>query len=76
MDVTAGWDLDTLDALRRTTAGEVLVAGDPGYDAARTVWNAMIDRHPRVIIRCRSTADVLAAVTFARQQGLPVSVRR
>ena len=75
MDVTAGWDLDTLDALRRTTAGEVLVAGDPGYDAARTVWNAMIDRHPRVIIRCRSTADVVAAVTFARQQGLPVSVR-
>jgi FAD/FMN-containing dehydrogenase len=64
-----------IDALRGSLGGEVLVAGDAGYDAARAVWNAMIDRRPGVIVRCRTTADVIAAVTFAREHGQPVSVR-
>ena len=66
---------DGLDALRATVGGDVLVDGDPGYDTARAVWNAMIDRRPGVIVRCRTTADVIAAVTFARDHGQPVSVR-
>ncbi len=64
-----------LIALRAAVAGEVLVAGDPGYDAARAVWNAMIDRHPAVIVRCRTSNDVVAGVNAAREHGLPVSVR-
>jgi FAD/FMN-containing dehydrogenase len=62
-------------ALRGSIDGEVLVATDPGYDDARAVWNAMIDRYPAVIVRCRGTADVITAVDFARGHGLPVSVR-
>jgi FAD/FMN-containing dehydrogenase len=53
----------------------VLTADDPGYDAARAVWNGMIDRHPALIARCTGTADVMAAVRFARAEGLPLSVK-
>ncbi|TCC50536.1 FAD-binding oxidoreductase [Kribbella pittospori] len=53
----------------------LLRAGDAGYDEARTVWNAMVDRHPAVIARCQDTADVVAAVRFARTAGLEIGVR-
>jgi FAD/FMN-containing dehydrogenase len=53
----------------------MLTAGDPGYDQARTVWNAMIDRRPRIIARCASAADVVAAVRAARDLGLEIGVR-
>ena len=69
------FDDEAVGALRGSVGREVLVARDPGYDAARTVWNAMIDRRPGVIVRCRTTADVIAAVMFARQHDQPVSVR-
>jgi FAD/FMN-containing dehydrogenase len=55
--------------------GELLRDGDPGYDDARRVFNAAIDRRPALIARCTGAADVIAAVGFAREQGLPVSVR-
>ena len=55
--------------------GQVLKPGDAGYDTARTVWNAMIDRYPRLIVRCASTADVVAAVRLARDLGLEIGVR-
>ena len=71
----AALDPAALDALRRTVEGDVLLEGDAGYDGARAVWNAMIDRHPLVIVRCRTTADVVAAVSFAREGRLPMSVR-
>ncbi|MEA2519960.1 MAG: hypothetical protein QOF49_2040 [Chloroflexota bacterium] len=64
-----------LIALRDTVAGDVLLPGDSGYDDARAVWNAMIDRRPTVIVRCRTTADVVATVSFARDHRQPVSVR-
>lgn len=64
-----------LMALRADFHGEVLTSGDAGYDEARAVWNAMIDRRPDLIARCRDTTDVARAVTFARQQGMPVSIR-
>lgn len=53
----------------------ILMPGDPGYDAARSVWNAMVDRHPRVIARCASPDDVVAAVRAARDLGLEIGVR-
>src|SRR5215213_8591729 len=64
-----------VDALRSALLGEALVPGDDHYDAARAVWNAMIDRRPALIVRCKGPADVLDAVRFARTQGLPVSIR-
>src|SRR4051794_4120086 len=56
--------------------GDRLVAvGDPGYDDARAVYNAMIDRHPALVARCTSAADVAQAIGFARAHDLPLAVR-
>jgi hypothetical protein len=49
--------------------GEVLRPGAAAYDEARTIWNGMIDRRPAVIVRCTGTADVIACVNFAREEG-------
>ena len=64
-----------VETLRAGLRGTALLPGDEGYDEARAVWNAMIDRRPAVIVRCNGVADVIDAVTFARAQGLPVSIR-
>jgi FAD/FMN-containing dehydrogenase len=55
--------------------GELIEPRDPGYDAARKVYNAMILRRPRLIARCFDAADVVAAVNFAREHKLLVSIR-
>ena len=68
MDVAAG-------GLRGTIAGEVIVPADSGYDEARSTFNATIDRRPYAIVRPRTTADVVAAVRWARDTDLPIAVR-
>jgi FAD/FMN-containing dehydrogenase len=55
--------------------GEVLQPGDASYDDARMVQNGLIDRHPAIIVRCSGSADVIAAVNFARSQNLVLSIR-
>ncbi|MFP5219486.1 MAG: FAD-binding oxidoreductase [Actinomycetes bacterium] len=65
----------TIERLRAAMAGEVLVAGDEGYDEARRVWNADVDRRPAVIARCTTTGDVAAALRHAVEHGLEVAVR-
>ena len=65
----------TLEELRARVHGQTIAAGDPAYDAARAVYNGMIDRRPRVIVRCTDVADVMVAVEFAREHGINLSVR-
>ncbi|HEX5155598.1 MAG TPA: FAD-binding oxidoreductase [Ktedonobacterales bacterium] len=68
-------DRGQLDALRSKIRGEIILPDDAAYDEARHVFNAMIDRHPAVIVRCNDVADVISAVNFGRQAQLNVSVR-
>ncbi len=72
-------DSDDSDPGRRL-AGAVawtrcFIPARPGYDESRTIWNAMIDRRPALIARCVGVGDVVACVTFAREQRLPISVK-
>jgi len=64
-----------IEALRGTFRGELLLPGDDGYDPARQVYNAMVDRRPALIARCLGVADVAAAIAFGRTAGLEISVR-
>ena len=64
-----------LDDLAGRIGGRLLRPADDGYDAARAVHNALVDRRPAVIVRCRSAADAAAALRFARAAGLDVCVR-
>ena len=68
-------DVSAIEALRAGFRGQVLQPEEAGYDAARAVWNGMIDRRPAVIARCAGVADVIAAVNFAQSNELVVSVR-
>lgn len=61
--------------LRAALRGPVLGPGDEGYDATRRVWNAMIDRRPALIARCVCADDVVAAIGFAREHELRLSIR-
>jgi FAD/FMN-containing dehydrogenase len=65
----------TLDELRAQVRGEVVGPGDEGYDDARAVHNAMIDRRPAVVVRCANAGDVMTTVDFARENALDLSVR-
>jgi FAD/FMN-containing dehydrogenase len=64
-----------IDALAAAMTGRVLQAGDEGYEEARRVHNGLIDRRPALIVRCRTAADVAAAVQFARRGGHEISIR-
>ena len=65
----------TLDALRNQVRGDVIGTGDEGYEQARRVYNAMIDRRPTVVVRPVNAGDVMAAVNFAREGRLALAVR-
>jgi FAD/FMN-containing dehydrogenase len=66
---------ESLEALAAELRGDLIAPGDPSYDEAREIFNAMHDRRPTVIARCASTDDVGAAVNFAREVGLELAVR-
>ncbi len=65
----------TVNDLRGTLRGTLIQPHDEGYHEARAVWNGTIDRHPAVITKCAGTADVIAAVNFAREHDLEIAVR-
>ncbi len=64
-----------IEVLKASLRGELIQPGDEGYDAARKVYNGMIDKRPALIARCADVADVIAAVNFGRENGLLVSIR-
>ncbi len=76
---TQGIDIErernALDDFRARVRGPFLLPGDPGYDEARSIWNAMIDRRPALIVRCLGAADVMTGVNFARERGLALSIK-
>jgi len=64
-----------IDDFKAALRGQLILPDDAGYDEARTVWNAMIDRRPAMIARCAGVADVRVAIGFARAQHLPLAIR-
>jgi FAD/FMN-containing dehydrogenase len=66
---------DTIRKFKESLRGELILADDAGYDDARSVWNAMIDRRPALIVRCLGVADVITAVNFAREYGIALSIK-
>ncbi len=64
-----------LARLRQQHRGPVIGPGEASYDSTRAIWNGMIDRRPAAIARCAGAADVVAALRFARERELPISVR-
>ena len=75
VDDPASLDPGTVETLRGQLGGKLFLPGEPDYDDARRVWNGMIDKHPMLIVRASGVADVRRAVTFAREQELPVSIK-
>jgi FAD/FMN-containing dehydrogenase len=71
----AAVDAATLEALRKNLQGELVLPGDRAYDEARAIWNAMVDRRPALIVRCKGTADVVRAVNFAGEHDLLLAIR-
>jgi FAD/FMN-containing dehydrogenase len=69
------WNEATLQAYRAQMRGTLVKRGDPEFDEARKVYNAMIDKRPRLIARCADVADVIASVNFARDNNLLLAVR-
>ena len=68
-------DEASVDALRTDLRGPLLRQGAEGYDAARAIWNGMIDKRPGLIARCTGVADVMASVRFAREHDLLVAIK-
>src|SRR5262245_19358709 len=67
-------DQETIDRFAQTLRGRLVTSG-PDYDQARTIWNAMIDRRPALVVRCLGANDVMQAVRFAREHELLLAVR-
>src|SRR5215210_2701956 len=68
-------DAATRTELSDSLDGTLLLPGDPAYDETRTIWNAIVDRRPLVIIRCASVRDVVTAVRTAREHDLEIGIR-
>jgi FAD/FMN-containing dehydrogenase len=66
---------DALDGLRMRLRGPLFLPGEAGHEESRSVWNAMIDRKPAVVARCRGVADVITCVQFARDNDMLLSIK-
>ena len=68
-------DEDAIENFKSKLRGELCLPGESGYEQARAIWNGMIERRPQWVARCTGVADVIAAVNFARDNELLLSVR-
>jgi hypothetical protein len=75
MVIASRMTTEQIDGLRGQIHGDVIQPGDASYDEARTLYNAMIDKRPAIVVRCVDAADVIASVKFARANGLDIGVR-
>lgn len=66
---------ETVEAFRQRVRGSVLLPADGGFEEATRLWNGMVEKTPALVVRATGTADVVAAVTFAREHDLALSVR-
>src|SRR5690554_4510255 len=66
---------EIIDVFRNDFQGQIYTPDDPGYDDARRIWNAHINKYPLIIACCSGVADVMAALNFSRQNNLTVAVR-
>jgi FAD/FMN-containing dehydrogenase len=73
--ITAALDASAVSTFREAFAGEIVLPDDPSYDAARIVWNGMIDRRPAIVVRPTGVADVMSALRFGREHDLQIAVR-
>ncbi|MBW4519096.1 MAG: FAD-binding oxidoreductase [Scytolyngbya sp. HA4215-MV1] len=72
--MTTQWN-ETIETLKTHVKGQVILPNDPSYNEVREIWNAMIDRRPAVIVQCAVADDVATVITFARENGLELSIR-
>jgi hypothetical protein len=75
LTVEAPLDAEAVAGFTGRVRGPVFAPGTSAYDEARSIWNALIDRRPALIVQCSGTADVVDAVNFAREQGLALSIK-
>jgi FAD/FMN-containing dehydrogenase len=66
---------DTVRKFKESLRGELILADEPGFNEARSLWNAMIDRRPALIARCLGVADVVTAINFAREHGIALTIK-
>ncbi len=66
---------EVIEAFRGQLRGALCMPGDADYEKSRSLWNAMIDRRPKLVVRAAGAADVIRAVSFSREQDLPLAVR-
>src|SRR5499427_6721494 len=66
---------EAIKRLKSKIKGEIVLPGDSRYDEVRKIWNAMIERRPALIVRCAEANDVPHAISFARENGLELSIR-
>src|SRR5688572_15256264 len=74
MPITSG-ELPGAERLRRTLSGELMLPSDIGFERSRRVWNGAVDKRPAAIAFCAGTGDVVSALSFARENEVPFSVR-
>jgi len=72
---TVSIDASALESLKSSLRGSLIEPNDDGYDKSRTIWNAMIDRRPALVVRCSGVSDIQRAVLFASEHGLLTAIK-